>query len=317
MRARRALRELLDGMAPDAVGREGSCILKDGRRVGWAEYGSGGPVILYCHGFPGSRAEARLFAPALAAHRVRVLALDRPGFGRSDPCPGRTIRSWVSDARQVLASLGIARCLALGVSGGAPYAFAMLHDAPEAAGGAIVCGLGPAEALFKERRYFFPAAQVALGLVERHPAFTPMLARLSVKFLRLRLEVAPIRYAGGCDREVLADPRVDGLLTVAQIEGLRQGSRPGADELGLYLSPWGFALERIVKPVTLWHGAADRIVPIRVAYHVVERLPFVCTHYRQADGHYSLPIRHAEKIVDALLQIDGSVSSASPRGVSR
>ncbi len=277
-------------------------VLADGRRVGYALYGAQGPVILYCHGFPGSRREAELLIPALQAQAMRVLAIDRPGYGQSDPCAGRTIRSWVDDARALLAGLGITRCAVLGVSGGAPYALALLHGAPEVTHGTVVSGLGPPSILFAERRQFVPAARAALGLVWRHPAFAPVLARFSAGWLRLclRLCVVPPRYAGGRDAEVLGRPHVETVLGAAQREGLRQGAMPAADELLLYLAPWGFALEEVSKAVSLWHGGADRIVPIGVARRVACCLPDVAVHYCPADGHYSLPILQGEAILRGL-----------------
>ncbi|MDA8389259.1 MAG: alpha/beta hydrolase [Gammaproteobacteria bacterium] len=294
------------GQAGGNSGREHTFVLADGRRVGCTEYGTQGPVILYCHGFPGSRQEAQLLAPALKAQAVRLLAVDRPGYGRSDPSPGRTIPSWVGDARQLLAGLGVARCAVLGVSGGAPYALALLHGAPEVTHGAVVSGLGPPQALFAERRHLFFAARAALGLARRYPALTPFLARLSVDWLRLRLRTVPLRYAGGRDVTVLRDARVESVLCAAQREGLRQGAASAAEELLLYLAPWGFALEEISKPVGLWHGGADRIVPIGVARRVACSLPQVAAHYCPADGHYSLPILRGAAIIGGLR--DGTVS---------
>jgi pimeloyl-ACP methyl ester carboxylesterase len=58
--------------------------LPDGRTLGFAEYGSAeGQVLVYCQGFPGSRLETAALAVHAAAAQIRVLSLDRPGFGRS------------------------------------------------------------------------------------------------------------------------------------------------------------------------------------------------------------------------------------------
>lgn len=65
--------------------------LPDGRTLGFAEYGSAeGQVLVYCQGYPGSRLEAAALSPHAAEARVRVLGLDRPGFGRSSFQEGRS-----------------------------------------------------------------------------------------------------------------------------------------------------------------------------------------------------------------------------------
>ena len=59
--------------------------LPDGRRLCYAGYGAAdGNPLLYCHGFPTSRLEVWLFDAAACRQNLRVIALDRPGYGRSD-----------------------------------------------------------------------------------------------------------------------------------------------------------------------------------------------------------------------------------------
>jgi pimeloyl-ACP methyl ester carboxylesterase len=69
--------------------------LDDGRTVGYAEFGSlDGRSVLWCHGEPGSRLEAEAFAPAATEHGLRIIGIDRPGYGLSSPRPGRSIVDW-------------------------------------------------------------------------------------------------------------------------------------------------------------------------------------------------------------------------------
>jgi len=61
---------------------ESRFVTVDGLRLHYLEGGSGDPVLLL-HGWPTSAFLWRNVAPAIAAHN-RVLALDLPGFGKSD-----------------------------------------------------------------------------------------------------------------------------------------------------------------------------------------------------------------------------------------
>jgi pimeloyl-ACP methyl ester carboxylesterase len=56
--------------------------LPDGRRLGYAEYGDpDGEPGFYFHGHPGSRFEAQLADQAAKEKSIRIVALDRPGYG--------------------------------------------------------------------------------------------------------------------------------------------------------------------------------------------------------------------------------------------
>ena len=106
--------------------------LRDGRALGYAEYGDpGGIPGFYFHGHPGSRLEAQLADQAAVETGIRIIALDRPGYGRSDFQPGRRILDWPSDAAEVADQLGIGAVPVLGASGGGPYALACGYVLPE------------------------------------------------------------------------------------------------------------------------------------------------------------------------------------------
>jgi pimeloyl-ACP methyl ester carboxylesterase len=71
---------------------DGTLLLGDGRRLGYAWYGQpDGEPVFYFHGHPGSRLEARFARQAAAGAGLRVIALDRPGYGLSGFQPGRAI----------------------------------------------------------------------------------------------------------------------------------------------------------------------------------------------------------------------------------
>ncbi len=105
-------------------------VLRDGRRIAYGEWGdrSGWPIIL-CHGAPGSR----LFGPdskTTAEAGVRLITADRPGYGGSDPQPGRQIRDWPVDVEELTAALSIDEFDVAGHSSGGPYALACASTFP-------------------------------------------------------------------------------------------------------------------------------------------------------------------------------------------
>ncbi len=83
--------------------QQGRVVLRDGRRVAWAQFGAAdGVAVLNCHGSPSSRLECYLNDDELARLEVRLVGVDRPGSGGSDPLPGRRVVDRPADAEQVL-----------------------------------------------------------------------------------------------------------------------------------------------------------------------------------------------------------------------
>jgi len=113
---------------------EGRFHLTGGRRLGYAEYGDpSGPVVLWFHGNPGGRRQFPLLGwRAAEKPGLRVVVVERPGSGLSDPHPYNAVADWAADAAQVADALGAERLGVIGLSGG-PFALACA-GAPALAG---------------------------------------------------------------------------------------------------------------------------------------------------------------------------------------
>ena len=96
--------------------------LASGRTVGFADYGiPNARAVLWCHGGPGSRLEPAYLRREASEAGLRIIGIDRPGYGLSAPQPGRTIAGWVPEALAVADHLGIGQFAAVGTStGGRP-----------------------------------------------------------------------------------------------------------------------------------------------------------------------------------------------------
>ncbi len=286
----------------------GSVTLPDGRLFAYADYGPlSGTPILYCHGFPSCSLEAGLLAPVLAAEGARLIAPDRPGYGRSSPHKGRTLKSFADDVAVLLDTLGLGSVAVVGVSGGGPYALSLLAHMPQrVTRSALVGALGPPEALRACRDELFPLVRGALHLADIGPIVAPLVAWPVTRFLRLRGRMRlGTRLASAADREVLADPAVLDVLVAAQYEGLRRGALAAVQDLLLYVRPWDFSLADIASDCTLWQGAADRIVPARMAREIAARVVRARLRLIEGEGHYSLPIRYRTAIIRDVIGREG------------
>jgi pimeloyl-ACP methyl ester carboxylesterase len=118
--------------------REHEIEVPKGRRLGCAEFGepTSTTVVVSNHGTGSSRLEPALFDDIYAELGLRVLAIDRPGYGNSTPVDERALVAWGDDVAAVLDQLGIGAIVAYGYSSGGPHALAMaaapaMHDRTE------------------------------------------------------------------------------------------------------------------------------------------------------------------------------------------
>jgi pimeloyl-ACP methyl ester carboxylesterase len=276
--------------------------LPDGRILGYALAGApqGEPVFTF-HGLPGSRMESLLYHEAAGKLNLLIITADRPGYGLSTPRPHRTLLQWSDDVACLADHLGIASFSIIGVSGGAPCALACgARIAPRIKKLGIVCGLGPVYRPGLTGAMRLPTA-MSLWLARRSPTLlktlvgVPVLATAKLSPL-LMLNVVGL-FNGGADKKLLEDAHVKKLLNLNIREAFRQGIIGAATDMQLYTQSWGFQLSDITLPVKLWHGDADKVVPLSHGQYVHNHLPDSQLTVVPGEGHFSLPIRRAEQIL--------------------
>lgn len=288
-------------MAPDPGRREHTLRLRDGRTMAWTEQGDpDGAPVLACHGSPSSRLERHVEDPAdYARWGVRLLVPDRPGFGRSDPHPGRRVLDWTDDVRQLLDHLGIDRFAALSLSGGAAYALACAFAFGNRVPAVTVLGGAPPPDVPWSWPHWIPG-RVREALHRPSPAallqpvFAPLAVRpeLIPRYLQVRLNRA--------DRRVISRPAVHRVLADTFAEGLRHGSAALAEDRALLFRPWGFPLAQVHQRVHVWHGTQDWQVPVAFGRVLAGMLPSCTPHWIAGEGHF-LVFDRAEAIYRTLL----------------
>jgi pimeloyl-ACP methyl ester carboxylesterase len=275
--------------------------LPDGRALGYCEYGDPqGVSIIYCHGFPGSRLEAAITQPVARRLGLRIISADRPGFGLSDPQPGRTLLDWPKDVAVLAESLGLERFAMLGVSGGGPYALACAHAlAGRLTAMTIVCGLAPltAPGILTHANWL---ARTSFVLARR----APRALKLFHTFITLGIMRAHprrvLRWMAGlsvADRKLVEREEFLDAMAASIRESLRQDAGGVTAEFPLYARDWGFSLNEIQLPVQLWQGDADTTVPIGHARYLADALPNARLTVVPGEGHFSLPVDHMVEIL--------------------
>jgi pimeloyl-ACP methyl ester carboxylesterase len=276
-------------------------LLSDGRALAFAEWGdpSGVPVIHF-HGIPGSRLERYAEDSIYERLGIRYVTVDRPGYGRSDPRPGRTFTDWASDVSELADAIGLARFSILGVSGGCPFALATAHELPRRIDRiAIVSGVGPSD-----RSGAFAGMDVLERMTywasPRYPWLTALGTRAFMGAAAGAARVGARAAALRVPVPLVKNPATLGRVADILSESMRQGARATVDENILCARPWGFSPSAVATPVTLWHGDKDGTVPLHHAEHLASVLPNSRLEVR-AGGHFMI-MRYIEEILRALVE---------------
>ena len=279
--------------------------LDDKRQLCYQEFGdNAGVPFFYFHGLPGSRLECGLLAAAAQKHRLYIMAVDRPGYGGSSPQPDRTLLDWPQQITLLANHLGWHRFGIVEVSGGAPYALACARYIPDrllAVG--VKCGLAPlATTDLLAAMHWYARIVIGLAAKNRSPvlrsyaALVSLLAQLSARAMIRLLGL----LNGGADKQVLKQPAVTATLAATMHAAFQQGSAGVLADLAVCSQPWGFDLTDITMPVEFWHGVRDPLVPIEHGEYVYQQINGSSLTRVQNEGHFSLPILHADVILAEL-----------------
>ena len=278
--------------------------LSDGRSLSYASFGDpAGKPVFYFHGFPGSRFEPQSNHEAYLKAGIRLLALDRPGMGQSTRKSKRKLLDWPDDVVEVAKILNLEKFSVLGVSGGGPYALACARAIPGYLDKVTVaCGLGPMDA---------PNATSGMMLSNRvlfrYGRFFPPLLRLSVFLMVRQLSSKPVKgfekFVEGLpepDRLVLSEPEAQEFVLTSAVEGVCQGGGPLLEEIRIYSKLWGFKLDDLNIPISLFQGEVDIDVPASMARYQAELIPDCELNLYPTDGHFSLLVNHIDEIIASL-----------------
>ena len=266
--------------------------LDDGRILAWDEHGeTGGFPVCFFHGAPGSRVLFPGMADAAATARVRLLALDRPGCGRSSFQPGRRIADWPADVTAVADRLSLDRFGVCGSSGGGPYALACAALAdPRLTRVAVVSGIGPLDTaaaiaeLHDVNRAIFELASIgpeaAIAAIEALVEATTGEPATGDAMADLLAQLAPEDQA-----LILAEPAI---MAAARIdESAALGAAGPSYDLWLYTRPWDLDLGSIRVQVDVYSGDHDHNVPVQHAVDQAAAIPTSTLTIWPASGHFA------------------------------
>jgi pimeloyl-ACP methyl ester carboxylesterase len=285
---------------------EHTMTLSNGLKLGYAEYGDPrGEVMFYFHGWPSSHVQGSLFDEAAKKHRIRLICPDRPGIGLSDFQPNRSLDDWTHTLEQLAAHVGADNYHVMGWSGGGPYVLITALKMPKRLlSASIICGAPPLK--FLGDRDMFWLYRVMIQLRHYFPTVLGTVLRLGGVIAKGSPQKAPLRWLmkllGDEDRRVLLLPGVYDVVRDATLGALNRGPRSVIADADIYLSEWGFEVSQITFPIHFWHGKQDKNIAWTYTERIASLIPAATTRWSESDGHYSMPITHAEQVLISAIQ---------------
>jgi pimeloyl-ACP methyl ester carboxylesterase len=266
-----------------------------------ADDGDGVPLI-YHHGTPGA---ALLFEPMVNAARavgLRLVTYSRPGYGDSPERPGRTVADAAADTAEILDELGADRFLTIGLSGGGPHALACAALLPDRC--AAVATIGSVAPYGAEGLTFMagmgPENIGEFGLaVEGRDALVPFLQAQAGPMARADAAQVIEAMSGllpTIDRDALTGPVADWMITSFR-RAVVNGVAGWRDDDLAFVMHWGFDLTAITRPVAIWQGGVDLMVPAAHGAWLAEHVPNARAHLLPDHGHLSLAVADLPRIV--------------------
>lgn len=271
--------------------------LSDGRRLAYREYGdlAGRAVLTFHEGMgssllpPGTDAAARRLG-------LRIVCVERPGFGRSDPRPDYSFDGVARDMVELCDQIGLARLQIAAVLSGAPSALQT----------AIVLGERVERVhLYSGRppRLHVDRVRNPLTLIRSRIEANPWMVETFLAVLRLRLSPAMLLrvmqtssgQAPGDAAYVTAHPEIANYVAAYMGEALAHSSRGPADELRAFRRGRNMSIDGLKARLTVWHGEQDRLAPLQPLLDFLgDRVAEV--HVMPGVGHY-LALKHWDDIL--------------------
>lgn len=285
-------------MVADA--RAGAIRLRDGRALAYAEWGPiDGRPVLHFHGVPDGRLSWG-GSSACWDRRIRLITVDRPGIGGSDPKRGRSVVDWPADVEELAEQLDLDRFAVSGWSAGGAYALACAHElGPRIDAVALISGAGRLDLPgFVEQMSTAPAWRLAARLPSAMTLAYSALAHLA---RRSPGAAQKILFSGASkvDKTVIGRPDVGPRLIAAYVEAIQSGGRGLTEDMQAVLNPWGFDPSEIRLQVHVVHGRRDAVAPPAHAEHWIETLEAAHPVWVEEAGHFLIE-DHVEEVLDAL-----------------
>lgn len=264
--------------------------LSDGRKLEYFDNGvQSEKAILFLHGTP---SDGTLWKPWFDEIKsVRAISTSRAGYGLSDRHHGRSVADDLADQTAVLDHLGIKEFVSIGWSGGGPHSLNMTRD-PRCKAAFTLAGVGEwgrADLDFLED--MGPENHEEFGeALKGESAITEWMNTNAVSMRNVTgpdLITAFGGLIGDADKKALT-PEVAEVEAEMFRRALSVSYDGWIDDDLAFVRDFGFDISKIDKPVVIYQGDDDFMVPHAHAYWLKKHIPTAKLNFVPGHGHISL-----------------------------
>lgn len=259
--------------------------LKNKSHLSWYEYGaSDGEPVFYFHGAPGTGIEAHPAEQIAIDLGIRLIAIDRPGYGNSALQTNFKLLDWPDAVSQLADKLHLKRFSLLGFSVGGMYALACASKIPERIKQvALVSSVAPFETEVMQNYInpdFKPLYELSVSNKEAAIQQASQLLSPAEGFMDILLQILP-----PADKELFSSKHIHkhhlNCISLATSKGV-------VNDLQNIVMPWQFDLKDIDLSIDVWHGRSDNLIGFAVGEYLSQTLKDSTIHFFDNFGHYFL-----------------------------
>lgn len=270
--------------------------LSDGRQLAFEQFGDrNGIPVIFQHGLGDSRLARHPDEKLTIEAGIRLITVDRPGYGESSPNPGRNYLNWVQDIEHLANELNIHRFGILGHSAGAPYALAIAFKLSDRVSKVVLASPlgqlnvpGVSKMIHKNFRvllkfYWFKPLIRFVSNSEAKRANSDI-----AKYTEDQLKESP-----NSDKILFSDHALLKMFEDGMKEAFRQGGKGWQEDIFACIN-WGFNPEKIKISVKIYHGSSDEILFHEMGRRLATQIPNSDFQLYDGEGHYCLYKHWAE-----------------------
>ena len=243
--------------------------LKDGRVLGYAEYGpaNGKPVFLF-HSNLGCRFEKMSDDTVLEKNNIRLIIPERPGFGLSTYNSNMAYTAWPDNFEQLTEHLNVTSYSIIGFSMGARYALACAIRKNPALRNIVLLSAFSPYRNFSDLNGMSAHEKLLISIARYAPNF--IITFMKKKYEKLLTGKESFfkefkTFFMPSERKTIEKLNIETLLNAIMYEALKNGTDVLVKELQNWFDSLGGELSSIDIPVEIWHGISDQHAPIHMA----------------------------------------------------
>lgn len=193
------------------------------------------------------------------AHKegLKLIILERPGYGESDFIPLKNYTDWANIVGDFLAHLQVEKLAIVGISAGAPFAYAMANKFAERVSGGVYILSGVPYIIDK----------AVFEKYKNKKAFYEKIWNYSQQELEHEMYSIVKKYNNFFFRLILPKS-----IKRSIHAALSNNSSGVAQSVKLQMQDWGFDVYDMPTKINLWHAPKDKEIPIDAVKIMTDKL---------------------------------------------